>query len=172
MTGAGTNASTAATHYSDANVADFYRLRWGGSDIHIGRYDSGEKTVAGDTEPKDRGMRLDRLQPEGVVQRDRVCRVRIERVDQGEARHFAGDHLSLQASRPVLVLAPQHAFQAGAAQAEFPPQNRHHQDGRKILVPDDGIDRPSESAQDAPRLVQQRLKIKPLRGRDRFETQQ
>lgn len=46
MTGDGTNASTAAAYYSDADVADFYRLCWGGSDIHIGRYNSGDETVA------------------------------------------------------------------------------------------------------------------------------
>lgn len=46
MTGAETNASAAAADYDDADVATFYRLCWGGSDIHIGRYDTGSETVA------------------------------------------------------------------------------------------------------------------------------
>ncbi|MDJ0630186.1 MAG: methyltransferase domain-containing protein [Rhodobacter sp.] len=46
MTHTETNAPAAAAYYDDANVADFYRLCWGGSDIHIGRYDSGDETVA------------------------------------------------------------------------------------------------------------------------------
>lgn len=46
MTDAGTNASAAAAYYDDADVADFYRLCWGGSDIHVGRYDSGAESVA------------------------------------------------------------------------------------------------------------------------------
>jgi cyclopropane fatty-acyl-phospholipid synthase-like methyltransferase len=46
MSGEETNASAASKYYDDADVADFYRLVWGGADIHIGRYDSGEETVA------------------------------------------------------------------------------------------------------------------------------
>ena len=68
MTGAGTNASTAATYYSDASVADFYRLCWGGSDIHIGRYDRGEETVAEASAAMNRHL-LDRA---GVGPGDRV----------------------------------------------------------------------------------------------------
>lgn len=41
-----TSAVEAAKYYNDANVANFYRLCWGGSDIHIGRYDTGEESVA------------------------------------------------------------------------------------------------------------------------------
>jgi len=41
-----TNASAAAAYYNDDAVTAFYRLCWGGSDIHIGRYDSGAETVA------------------------------------------------------------------------------------------------------------------------------
>lgn len=41
-----TNAADAGSYYDDANVADFYRLCWGGSDIHIGRYDYGDVSVA------------------------------------------------------------------------------------------------------------------------------
>ena len=46
MTGSETNASTSASYYNDANVADFYRHFWGGEDIHIGRYDTGDEAVA------------------------------------------------------------------------------------------------------------------------------
>jgi len=41
-----TNASASAEYYDDPSVADFYRRFWGGADIHIGRYDSGDETVA------------------------------------------------------------------------------------------------------------------------------
>jgi cyclopropane fatty-acyl-phospholipid synthase-like methyltransferase len=34
-----------AEYYDDASVSDFYRQCWGGEDIHIGRYSSGEETV-------------------------------------------------------------------------------------------------------------------------------
>ncbi|RIA47635.1 SAM-dependent methyltransferase [Dichotomicrobium thermohalophilum] len=46
MTGSETNAEASAAYYDDANVAEFYRLFWGGSDIHIGRYDSGDESIA------------------------------------------------------------------------------------------------------------------------------
>ncbi len=41
-----TNAAESAAYYDDADVAAFYRLCWGGEDIHIGRYDTGAETVA------------------------------------------------------------------------------------------------------------------------------
>ncbi|MBL6954590.1 MAG: methyltransferase domain-containing protein [Alphaproteobacteria bacterium] len=41
-----TNAPAAAAYYNETDVAAFYRLCWGGSDIHIGRYDTGNETVA------------------------------------------------------------------------------------------------------------------------------
>ena len=46
MTSPGTTAAEAAAYYDDADVAAFYRLCWGGEDIHIGRYDTGAETVA------------------------------------------------------------------------------------------------------------------------------
>jgi len=42
-----TNASRAAEYYDADDTAAFYRLCWGGSDIHIGRYETGRETVAG-----------------------------------------------------------------------------------------------------------------------------
>ena len=41
-----TNATEAAAYYNKDDVAAFYQLCWGGSDIHIGRYTSGAETVA------------------------------------------------------------------------------------------------------------------------------
>lgn len=41
----GTNATEAAAYYDSAEATAFYRLCWGGSDIHIGRYDTGLETV-------------------------------------------------------------------------------------------------------------------------------
>ncbi|MDJ0823864.1 MAG: class I SAM-dependent methyltransferase [Rhodobacter sp.] len=41
-----TNTSAAAAYYDNADVAAFYRACWGGSDIHIGRYDAGDETIA------------------------------------------------------------------------------------------------------------------------------
>lgn len=46
MTGTETNASASAAYYDNAEVVDFYRHFWGGEDIHIGRYDTGDETVA------------------------------------------------------------------------------------------------------------------------------
>jgi cyclopropane fatty-acyl-phospholipid synthase-like methyltransferase len=46
LAGPETNASAAAAYYNESDVAAFYRLCWGGSDIHIGRYDTGDETVA------------------------------------------------------------------------------------------------------------------------------
>jgi sarcosine/dimethylglycine N-methyltransferase len=42
----GSDAGVAAAYYDDKDIFDFYRLCWGGSDIHIGRYDTGDETVA------------------------------------------------------------------------------------------------------------------------------
>lgn len=36
----------AADYYDDADIATFYRACWGGENIHIGRYDTGDETVA------------------------------------------------------------------------------------------------------------------------------
>lgn len=41
-----TNAPEAAAYYNTDDVAAFYQLCWGGSDIHIGRYDTGDEAVA------------------------------------------------------------------------------------------------------------------------------
>ena len=41
-----TNASQAAAYYDADDTAAFYRLCWGGADIHIGRYKTGRETVA------------------------------------------------------------------------------------------------------------------------------
>ncbi|MGM0586435.1 MAG: SAM-dependent methyltransferase [Pseudomonadota bacterium] len=46
MTTDDTNALASAAYYDGADAADFYRLCWGGSDIHIGRYETGDETVA------------------------------------------------------------------------------------------------------------------------------
>ena len=46
VTIADTNASEAAAYYDRDDVAAFYRLCWGGADIHIGRYDTGAESVA------------------------------------------------------------------------------------------------------------------------------
>ncbi|MBK1634901.1 class I SAM-dependent methyltransferase [Rhodovulum adriaticum] len=41
-----TNAAAAAAYYDTGEVADFYRLVWGGADIHIGRYETGQESIA------------------------------------------------------------------------------------------------------------------------------
>ena len=46
MTISETNASEAAAYYDRDDVKAFYRLCWGGADIHIGRYDTGAESVA------------------------------------------------------------------------------------------------------------------------------
>lgn len=38
--------STVAAYYDDDSVSKFYELCWGGSDIHIGKYDRGDETIA------------------------------------------------------------------------------------------------------------------------------
>src|SRR6056297_2331293 len=40
------SASRAAAYYDADDVAAFYRLCWGGADIHIGRYQTGSESVA------------------------------------------------------------------------------------------------------------------------------
>lgn len=45
MTSANTNALASATYYNDPDVTEFYRLCWGGSDIHVGHYETGDETV-------------------------------------------------------------------------------------------------------------------------------
>ena len=35
----------AATYYNDAAVSEFYQQCWGGEDIHIGLYVTGNKTI-------------------------------------------------------------------------------------------------------------------------------
>lgn len=40
------DTSGAASYYDDADVSTFYRLCWGGEDIHIGHYPTGDETVA------------------------------------------------------------------------------------------------------------------------------
>ncbi|NNE53010.1 MAG: methyltransferase domain-containing protein [Sulfitobacter sp.] len=46
MTQIDTNAPQSAAYYDNDDTAAFYQLCWGGSDIHIGRYDTGAETVA------------------------------------------------------------------------------------------------------------------------------
>lgn len=46
MTEPDTNAAHAADYYNTQDVADFYRLLWGGADIHIGLFRTGEESVA------------------------------------------------------------------------------------------------------------------------------
>lgn len=46
MTNLETHVQAAAAYYDECDVSKFYRLYWGGSDIHIGRYDSGNETIA------------------------------------------------------------------------------------------------------------------------------
>lgn len=41
-----TDSSKTATYYNDQNVARFYEICWGGSDIHIGLYATGNETIS------------------------------------------------------------------------------------------------------------------------------
>ena len=68
MTGTETNALAAAAYYDETNVAKFYRLCWGGSDIHIGRYDTGNETIAEASAAMTRHL----LERSGVGAGDRV----------------------------------------------------------------------------------------------------
>ncbi|ARE41130.1 SAM-dependent methyltransferase [Rhodovulum sp. P5] len=68
MAGPDTNASASAAYYDDADVATFYRLCWGGADIHVGRYDSGAETVADASAAMTRHL----LDLAGLAQGDRV----------------------------------------------------------------------------------------------------
>lgn len=68
MTRPETNATAAAAYYDEAEVAAFYQLCWGGSDIHIGRYDTGKETVA----EASLGMTRYLLYLAGLQQGDRV----------------------------------------------------------------------------------------------------
>lgn len=68
MTKPETNASEAEAYYNTADVAAFYKLCWGGSDIHIGRYATGRETVA----EASRAMTCYLLDLAGVRKGDRV----------------------------------------------------------------------------------------------------
>ena len=46
MTSLETETSAAANYYNNPVIADFYQSLWGGSDIHIGLYTTGNETVA------------------------------------------------------------------------------------------------------------------------------
>lgn len=63
-----TKARVAAAYYNEENVSKFYRLYWGGSDIHIGRYDTGNETIA----EASVAMTRDLLDRAGVRSEDRV----------------------------------------------------------------------------------------------------
>ena len=39
------NPAATAAYYDDAAISKFYEVCWGGSDIHIGLYASGDETV-------------------------------------------------------------------------------------------------------------------------------
>ena len=71
MTELETNAQATAAYYDEENVSKFYRLYWGGSDIHIGRYDTGNETIAEASVAMTRHL-LDRA---GVRAGDRVLDV-------------------------------------------------------------------------------------------------
>jgi ubiquinone/menaquinone biosynthesis C-methylase UbiE len=68
VTEAEASAASAAAYYNDATVATFYRLCWGGVDIHIGRYDTGRESVADASAAMTRHL----LALSGVGQGDRV----------------------------------------------------------------------------------------------------
>ncbi|WP_371038584.1 cyclopropane-fatty-acyl-phospholipid synthase family protein [Rhodosalinus sp. FB01] len=68
MDGGKTDAAEAAAYYNDADVAAFYRLCWGGDDIHIGRYDTGAESVADASVAMTRHL----LSLAGIVAGDRV----------------------------------------------------------------------------------------------------
>lgn len=57
------SAPEAARYYDADDTAAFYRLCWGGSDIHIGRYDTGNETVEEASRAMTRHL-LDRAAPE------------------------------------------------------------------------------------------------------------
>lgn len=40
------NPDKTAEYYDDTNISGFYEQCWGGEDIHIGLYATGEETVA------------------------------------------------------------------------------------------------------------------------------
>lgn len=63
-----TNAAEAAAYYNETDVSTFYRLCWGGADIHIGRYDTGQETIA----DASRAMTRHLLSLAGVGKGDKV----------------------------------------------------------------------------------------------------
>lgn len=68
MTEPEANASSVAAYYNEADIAAFYRLCWGGSDIHIGLYETGEETVAEASQAMTRHL----LSLAGLKEGDRV----------------------------------------------------------------------------------------------------
>ena len=41
-----TDSSKTATYYNDQNVSRFYEICWGGSDIHIGCFATGNENIS------------------------------------------------------------------------------------------------------------------------------
>jgi cyclopropane fatty-acyl-phospholipid synthase-like methyltransferase len=41
-----TNSEAAAAYYDNPDIARFYRICWGGSDVHVGLYKTGNETIA------------------------------------------------------------------------------------------------------------------------------
>ena len=62
------DAEEAAAYYDDAAVSEFYQECWGGADIHIGRYTTGNETVA----QASAGMTQYLLERAGISAGDRV----------------------------------------------------------------------------------------------------
>lgn len=58
----------AAAYYDDASIAAFYERCWGGEDIHIGRYETGEETIADASAAMTRHL----LERAGIVAGERV----------------------------------------------------------------------------------------------------
>lgn len=101
--------------------------------------------------------RLDRLDPERVIQGHLGEGVVGKGVDGTEFGHYFRNDLLLLQAAPILVLALEHAFDRRSRNASFLAQDGHHHAGGKIPLSHDGIHRAVESVELAARLVEQRI---------------
>ena len=101
-----------------------------------------------------REYRLDRLEPERIVQAAPPQRFRIERIDLLKRRdRFWNDLLLLQAT-PVFMFAHQHRFKAWSPEALLLLEDWKQGADGKIPVADDRIDSPGIVGEEPRRLLE------------------
>lgn len=98
--------------------------------------------------------RLDRFDPDRVLDAVGEFGTLVGEVEQREARDLV-DHVALHQTRPVFVLAGDDRLERGGGESAFSAEHRHHHRDGEVPVAGDGVDRPVERVQQAPRPIEQ-----------------